>query len=283
MNSLRLAHFTVRNSLHNSKSLQNFRIRAVKLADADLALPWEQSSIQMNSRRNHYQVLHVQPDAPTEVIQSSYRTLMQALNAHPDRGGDTSEAARINSAYAVLCNIKKRAEYDRMLKQQHAATARLNKHIAISSAPAIVPVEGICAFCKSENNYKKDIPREAFCGTCKSPLFLAVHQHIEKTGQRKIARIGKQTSLTYYTHWPQLRPHTGVTEDMSTNGLMFRTSQKVAVNSILRIDSTLLQSIACVMNCRQAGNILRPDWRIGVKFLTLHFRSSRGMFISDVG
>jgi DnaJ-class molecular chaperone len=50
------------------------------------------------NRRNYYRILHVQPDAPTEVIKSSYRTLMQRLKMHPDLGGDHSEAALINEA-----------------------------------------------------------------------------------------------------------------------------------------------------------------------------------------
>ena len=35
------------------------------------------------NRRNYYRLLHVQPDAPTEVIKSSYRTLMRTLKRHP--------------------------------------------------------------------------------------------------------------------------------------------------------------------------------------------------------
>ena len=45
----------------------------------------------MENRRNYYRILHVQPDAPTEIIKSSYRTLMQKLRMHPDLGGDQME------------------------------------------------------------------------------------------------------------------------------------------------------------------------------------------------
>jgi hypothetical protein len=38
------------------------------------------------NRRNYYRILHVQPDAPMEVIRASYRTLMQKLRFHPDLG-----------------------------------------------------------------------------------------------------------------------------------------------------------------------------------------------------
>ncbi len=34
-----------------------------------------------------------------EIIQASYRTIMQTLKAHPDIGGDTWSAPVINEAY----------------------------------------------------------------------------------------------------------------------------------------------------------------------------------------
>ena len=60
-----------------------------------------------------YRILHVSPDAPEEIIRSSYRTLMQRLNQHPDLGGDHENATLINEAYATLTNPKSRAMYDR--------------------------------------------------------------------------------------------------------------------------------------------------------------------------
>lgn len=41
----------------------------------------------MGHQKNYYQILHVQQDAPTEVIQSTYRTMMQKMKMHPDLGG----------------------------------------------------------------------------------------------------------------------------------------------------------------------------------------------------
>lgn len=67
-------------------------------------------------RRNHYRLLHVQPEAPLEVIKASYRTLMTRMRMHPDLGGTHEEAALINEAYAVLSDPDRRAEYDRQLR-----------------------------------------------------------------------------------------------------------------------------------------------------------------------
>jgi|GEM_PF-3250346 len=62
---------------------------------------------------DYYQLLHVQPDAPTEVIKASYRVLMQKLKLHPDLGGDNIHAALVNQAFDTLTDAVKRAEYDK--------------------------------------------------------------------------------------------------------------------------------------------------------------------------
>ena len=67
------------------------------------------------NQRNYYRILYVQPDAPFEIIQASYRTLMQKLKAHPDLGGDEWIASVINEAYDVLSDSTKRRAYDEVL------------------------------------------------------------------------------------------------------------------------------------------------------------------------
>ena len=76
----------------------------------------------MNNRRNYYRILHVQPEAPLEIIKASYRGLMTKLKAHPDLGGDHDAAVLINQAYAVLSNPEKRRRYD-LDRQGQFATA----------------------------------------------------------------------------------------------------------------------------------------------------------------
>lgn len=60
-------------------------------------------------------MLHVQPDAPPEVIKANYRTLMRKLKLHPDLGGDHWNAAYVNAAFEVLSDPALRAAYDREL------------------------------------------------------------------------------------------------------------------------------------------------------------------------
>ncbi|MEY4414191.1 MAG: hypothetical protein RIQ53_1484 [Pseudomonadota bacterium] len=74
-----------------------------------------------DNRRNHYRVLHVQPEAPIEVIKASYRTLMLQLRTHPDLGGRHTEAAMVNAAWHVLSDPLRRADYDARLRRQTEA------------------------------------------------------------------------------------------------------------------------------------------------------------------
>lgn len=81
------------------------------------------------NQRNYYRVLYVQPDAPFEIIQASYRTLMQKLKAHPDLGGDEWIASVINEAFAALSDPVRRRAYDDKLfgRKNLRALGRQNK------------------------------------------------------------------------------------------------------------------------------------------------------------
>jgi formylglycine-generating enzyme required for sulfatase activity len=75
---------------------------------------------------DYYEVLQVPPDASDEVIRSAYRAL--AKQHHPDTGlpGASAEMMkRINEAYAVLSDDKRRRRYDaRRLKNRPRAGRR---------------------------------------------------------------------------------------------------------------------------------------------------------------
>ena len=66
----------------------------------------------MQEPRDPYLILHVQPTAPSEVVEAAYRAL--AMLIHPDRSGSESgdEMANLNWAYQTLRDPLKRAEYD---------------------------------------------------------------------------------------------------------------------------------------------------------------------------
>ncbi len=63
---------------------------------------------------DYYSVLGVSRQATKEEIKKAYRKL--AHKHHPDKGGDEAKFKKINEAYQVLSNEKKRAQYDRFGK-----------------------------------------------------------------------------------------------------------------------------------------------------------------------
>lgn len=60
---------------------------------------------------DYYEILGVSRDASQEEIKKAYRKL--AHEHHPDKGGDEEEFKKINKAYQVLSDEKKRAQYDK--------------------------------------------------------------------------------------------------------------------------------------------------------------------------
>ncbi len=63
---------------------------------------------------DYYKILGVSRKASPEEIKKAYRKL--AHKHHPDKGGDEKEFKKINEAYQVLSDKKKRAQYDRFGK-----------------------------------------------------------------------------------------------------------------------------------------------------------------------
>ena len=59
---------------------------------------------------NHYAALGVDKTATADQIKQAFRKL--ASTHHPDKGGDTKKFQEIQSAYAVLGDAQKRADYD---------------------------------------------------------------------------------------------------------------------------------------------------------------------------
>jgi curved DNA-binding protein len=64
---------------------------------------------------NHYATLGVAEDATQDDIKKVYRKL--ASTHHPDKGGDGEKFKTIQTAYDILGNAEKRAEYDEVRKR----------------------------------------------------------------------------------------------------------------------------------------------------------------------
>lgn len=237
-----------------------------------------------DNRPDYYRILHVQPDAPTEVIKSSYRTLMQRLKMHPDLGGDHTDAALINEAYGVLSDPYKRATYDRdrVTPQPQAAPAG-----SAAAAPEAErsgshrrrpPVSGgphQCPFC--HEGHGKQVTPNSLCTECGSPLLRLKNPRANADWLRALQRMPREMPIRYWLSWPQEKPGLGTVTDVSLSGLGFVTSEGLGRDQFVKLESELLQAIGRVAHCRPADG----GWQVGVEFFTLRLARTRGAFVSD--
>ncbi len=243
----------------------------------------------MHNRRNYYRILNVQPDAPVEIIRSSYRTLMQELKQHPDLGGDHGNAVLINEAFTILSDFAKRAEYDRQLMAQ-SSDARPGFAAHPNSGqrregqrpcPSEQPTgPHVCPFCKLPYGHGEQIHMDALCSDCESPLYAARRLQVEESDRRAIQRFAKHHAISFYTNWPQPEGHTGQTEDISHNGMKFVTQQELSKGQFLKIDCDVCLAIGEVTHCEQKRSGLKKHWMVGVVFVTLRFERPHGTFVS---
>lgn len=98
--------------------------------------------------KDHYQALGVSPSASADAIKRSFRKL--AMELHPDKHNNSAAAtekfSRINEAYAVLSDPKKRAEYNyqRYLNHPHykeKPLARSAEEILLQSSKLAVDIQ----------------------------------------------------------------------------------------------------------------------------------------------
>ncbi len=240
----------------------------------------------MKNCRNYYQILHVQPDAPKEVIRSSYRTMMQKLKMHPDLGGSHDDAAAVNEAYSVLMNDTARAEYNADLNSKPTAEPHTEntKQPKASKKPSKKNFHSDnkqqCVFCNTQHNMGNNIGPDDVCPRCESPVFPAKKQTAEICGKRTIQRINKEWSVRFYNSWPNSEPHVGKTRNVSLNGMQLITTESLDVNQPVKIISSELDAVASIVNCKLGSNEKSVEWSYGLEFLTLRFHQAHGTFIS---
>jgi hypothetical protein len=83
---------------------------------------------------DYYDVLQVSPHADADVVEKAYRVLMG--KHHPDKGGDTRHAQRLNEAHDVIGDPKKRADYNREWARHRHWTAQPPRTSATGTAAA---------------------------------------------------------------------------------------------------------------------------------------------------
>ncbi len=222
----------------------------------------------MNNRRNYYRILHVQPDAPLEVIHSSYRTMMKALRVHPDLGGDTLNAALINEAYQVLSSPERRIRYDDFLAEQLLNSVNYGAQSFSDEQKCRM----VCAFCNTRN--KSENSRNKICVTCGSPI-PETAQITFNARQRQLLRVSKSDPVHYWDGWPQ-PPKSGQIIDLSPKGACFVTWESMVHQDIIKISSPGWHGLLNIIRKRVVNDRLQ----IGGEFIAVEFYFPTGNFLS---
>jgi hypothetical protein len=236
----------------------------------------------VQNRRNYYRILHVQQDAPAEIIRMSYLTLMQRLRKHPDLGGDHAEATLINEAFATLIDPVRRAAYDRELALQGAMPgynpSSWRREPTPSGRHDARRRRNACAFCGAPCTGGDRTPLDARCGACASPLHRPVRQALTSAARRTIARLPKRLPITFYLSWPQPGLH-GTTEDVSPQGMRFTSTIDLVPGERVKIDCEFCAAVAVVRYSRVAPGP-PGTWEAGVEFLTIRIEPRPGVLLS---
>jgi curved DNA-binding protein CbpA len=223
----------------------------------------------MKNRRNYYRILQVQPDAPSEVIRASFRTLMLELKQHPDLGGASLDAALLNEAWETLRDPERRAAYDQALR-----TFKVKRAFELNR---VAPTAVLCPVC--EQPYPGEPGPDSRCATCQSPLPSGKTSACQKSNGRSIARIKKEQPILYYSAWPGEAREAKMV-DFSPKGMRFRCRDRLAVETVVKIKSELFEASAMVTNVREENVADRTSYAIGVAFLAIAFLEPRGTFLS---
>lgn len=241
-------------------------------------------SVAMMRQPTHYEVLHVQPDAPHEIIHMSYLTLMRRLRMHPDLGGDPDTASRINEAFAVLSDSAARARYDRALAGAPSLPGSPAVPIlpaASTARPAARPTAvAPCEFCGTLHP-ARDLDRpDATCALCASPLYPAASQARDDTTRRAFHRVSREWPVAFHLAYPYGAPVTGTTQDLSISGMRFTTSMALAPEQRLRLSSAFCDAVGVVRHTAPVPDAVPAAWSIGVAFLTLRVNLAPGGILS---
>jgi curved DNA-binding protein CbpA len=235
-------------------------------------------------RRNLYRILHVQPEAPAEVIKAAYRALMSTLRMHPDLGGDHAVAAKLNAAYATLSDPASRRAYDLSLRRPaRRAAGDPGGTTATAPAPARPPATWLadrrCPLCGHGFTAKPEA--QTRCSRCDSPLAAAPADdggatHVELIGRRRNGRV-----LRSMPGWLRLNGTAGdlpvQLNDLSLTGLSLTSPRPLAAGSAFRLVTTLFDAVAWVVNCHARD----ASHRVHAQLLTLQLlRNGKGVFVS---
>jgi curved DNA-binding protein CbpA len=233
------------------------------------------------NRRNYYRILHVQPEAPPEIVTASYRAMMSKLRLHPDLGGDHESAVLVNQAYAVLSDPCRREQYDRILRQQRGRGHPQMRGTLATGMPARAAVARpapapSCRFCQS--SVPAPVRSDTRCHCCDAPLAPPPAKpagKYELFGRRSVPRVSKSDAVSLYAAW-QTPPASARLHDLSVTGISVIAGIAIQANQVVRVVGPAFDVLACVICCHPCGRLHKFHARL----LSAIFARRTGVFVS---
>ncbi len=226
-----------------------------------------------SNRRNYYRLLHVQSDAPSEVIRAAYRALM-ALH-HPDVGGDHATAALLNEAYSLLSDPSRRSAYD----AHRAARASRQSARAQQGPPFDARSRDAshraCPVCQL--GMPAAVRAETRCARCRAPLAVVVRpqDHNRPIERRGMPRVSKSTWALLHMNWPSEVLDVRM-RDLSLDGISVYCGVALPVHRTVRVVGEAFDVVADIVSCRRVGKVYTLHGRL----ITALFGSPAGGFVS---
>lgn len=227
------------------------------------------------NRRNHYRLLHVQTDAPAEVIKASYRALMTVH--HPDVGGDHGTAVLLNEAYAVLSDTAQRAAYDarRAARTGRQPHREQRADPSPSTPPRRPPSPNSCPLCRLST--PAQLRADSRCARCRAPL-APVRRPTEKDGaseRRRMPRVTKSDWALLYQDWPSEVTDVRM-RDLSLDGISVYSGIELPMPRTIRVVGAAFDVVAEIVSSRRVGKVFTLHGRL----ITALFTSPAGGFVS---
>ena len=224
------------------------------------------------NRRNPYRLLHVQPDAPTEVIRAAYRALIAVH--HPDAGGDAYQAMLLNDAYALLSDPAKRAAFD--TRRASRATAR-QRTSSLVPVELVAPPARVCPMCRLGLPVR--IGRDTRCTRCRAPLApaLAADARAMPLDRRNVPRVSKADWAIMHGDW-QAEAVDVRLRDLSLDGISMYSGLALPRQHVVRVISTSFDVVAIVVACRRVDRV----FTVHAQLLTALFAKSTGGLVSTM-
>ncbi len=226
----------------------------------------------MDNRRNYYRILQVQPDAPLEIIRSSYHTLLHKLKQHPDLGGDHWNATLLNEAFQTLKDEEKRAEYDKELFQHYTKNFYSKERVTKQPVTTV-----ICPFCKRSLARAGHSDRSCTCHI--TPIKTENQDSKRESSRRSLVRTKKHEKVHFITSTSE-EIYEGKMVDLSPEGIRFICKKALNLNEIIKIDSSLFRAIAEINSSEKRVKVGKVFYSIGAHFNSISFTDQEGTFFS---